>query len=237
MRTYGQYCAVAKALDVVGDRWNLLIVRELMLQGPCRYTDLQNGLPGIATNLLSDRLKDLEAAGVVRREAAPPPVATILFELTEAGLELSPVLGALGQWGTRFMAEPTGDEVFRSHWLAYPVSVYLSDQAPEEPPVAIEVRTGDRPAVIAAAGGQVHVLPGTTARPDLVLEGPAPAVIGVLTGRLSLIEARRLGLRTTGSARVLERLRPEASSSSDPASRHGRKARSTPPPIRHATSS
>ena len=73
MRSYGQYCSVAKALDVIGDRWNLLVIRELLLQGPCRYTDLRNGLPGIATNLLSDRLRELEAAGLVRLGDAPSP--------------------------------------------------------------------------------------------------------------------------------------------------------------------
>ena len=85
MRSYRQYCALAKALDVLGDRWTLLIVRELMLGGPSRYTDLRNGLPGIATNLLSERLRELEAAGVVAREEAPPPVATTLFSLTPRG--------------------------------------------------------------------------------------------------------------------------------------------------------
>src|SRR2546428_9372184 len=78
MRSYGQYCSVAKALDVIGDRWTLLVIRELLLQGPCRYTDLKNGLPGIATNLLSDRLHQLEEAGLVRREGAPPPGAATL---------------------------------------------------------------------------------------------------------------------------------------------------------------
>src|SRR5579884_2350481 len=118
MRSYGQYCAVAKALDVIGDRWTLLIVRELLLRGPCRYTDLQHGLPGIATNLLADRLRELEQAGVIRREAAPPPVATTLFRLTSEGEELEPVIRALGRWGARFMPEPDGEEQFRSHWLA-----------------------------------------------------------------------------------------------------------------------
>ena len=89
MRTYGQYCALAKSLDVLGDRWTLLIVRELMLAGPSRYTDLRNGLPGIATNLLSERLRELEAAGVVARNEAPPPVATTLFSLTERGEALA----------------------------------------------------------------------------------------------------------------------------------------------------
>ena len=104
MRSYGQYCSIAKALDVVGDRWTLLIVRELLLQGPCRYTDLKNGLPGIATNLLSDRLRELEAAGLVsaartRRRPSPPPS----FPLTETGAELEPVLEGprpVGESGT-----------------------------------------------------------------------------------------------------------------------------------------
>ena len=91
MRSYGQYCAMAKALDLVGDRWTLLIVRELLLRGQCRYTDLRQGLPGIATNLLAERLRELEQAGVIRREAAPPPVATTVFRLTRRGEELAPV--------------------------------------------------------------------------------------------------------------------------------------------------
>jgi DNA-binding HxlR family transcriptional regulator len=98
MRSYDEYCAVAKSLDVVGDRWTLLIVRELALQGPCRYTDLRNGLPGIATNLLADRIRELEHAGVVFREEAPPPIATTLFRLTPRGVQLLPVLKDLTRW-------------------------------------------------------------------------------------------------------------------------------------------
>src|SRR2546421_12888545 len=118
MRSYGQYCSVAKALDVIGDRWNLLIVRELMLRGSCRYTDLQAGLPGIATNLLAERLRALEHAGIVYREDAPPPVATTLFRLTDRGEELRPVMRALGRWGAQLMPGSAGDDEFRSHWLA-----------------------------------------------------------------------------------------------------------------------
>ena len=99
MRSYGQYCALAKALDVIGDRWTLLIVRELLLRDVCRYTDLRNGLPGIATNLLAERLKELESAGVVSREDAPPPIATTVFRLTNRGQELERVIYALGAWG------------------------------------------------------------------------------------------------------------------------------------------
>src|SRR3954452_4793893 len=99
MRSYGQYCSVARALDVIGDRWTLLIVRELLLQGACRYTDLREGLPGIATNLLADRLRELEAAGLVDRQDAPPPIATTLFRLTPRGEALRPVIDELGRWG------------------------------------------------------------------------------------------------------------------------------------------
>src|SRR5258708_35294085 len=101
MRTYGQYCSVAKALDVVGDRWTLLIVRELLLQGPCRYTDLKSGLPGIATNLLADRLRELERAGLVRREEAPPPLATTLCPLTGPGNRPDPGPEPPYGWGGR----------------------------------------------------------------------------------------------------------------------------------------
>src|SRR4051794_34211758 len=103
MRSYGQYCSIARALDVVGERWALLIVRELLLQGPCRFTDLKNALPGIATNLLSGRLKDLEEAGLITREDAPPPIATILYTLTPTGRALKPVLKSLGAWGMHLM--------------------------------------------------------------------------------------------------------------------------------------
>ena len=133
MRSYGQYCSVAKALDVIGDRWTLLVIRELLLQGPCRYTDLKNGLPGIATNLLSDRLRELEAVGLVRREEAAPPVATTLFHLTEAGASLEPALDALGAWGIRYMTQPADGDEFRSHWLTFPVSLFLHDSEPGRP--------------------------------------------------------------------------------------------------------
>lgn len=206
MRSYNQYCAVAKALDAVGDRWTLLIIRELLLRDGARYTDLQYGLPGIATNLLGDRLRDLEEQGLVRREAAPPPVATTLYHLTAAGRELEPVLLALGRWGTRFMPEPTGEEVFRSHWLAFPVSQYLRDAEPDAPPAVIEVRTGDEPAFI-DVGGDIATHLGAAPAPDLVLEGDGPTILGVLTGLLPMSEARQRGLRTRGSTAVLRRLR------------------------------
>src|SRR5258706_12937492 len=105
MRRYGQFCPLAKALDVVGDRWTLLIVRELAVR-PCRYTDLRHGLPGIATNLLADRLKSLEAAGIITAEADPPPVATTLYRLVERGEALLPALQELAPCGAPLLPDP-----------------------------------------------------------------------------------------------------------------------------------
>jgi DNA-binding HxlR family transcriptional regulator len=206
MRSYGQYCSVAKALDVVGDRWTLLIVRELLLQGPCRYTDLRNGLPGIATNLLSDRLHELEAAGLVQREEAAPPVATTLFSLTDFGARLEPVLDALGAWGIRYMTQPSDDDEFRSQWFSFPVSLFLHDRDPDGPPVSIQLRTTGRPAVIEVSGGQVRTRLGPADAPDLVLDGPPRVILGLLSAHLDPAQAQERGLTITGDPALLRRL-------------------------------
>ena len=209
MRTYGQYCSVAKALDVVGDRWTLLIVRELLLQGPCRYTDLKSGLPGIATNLLADRLRELERAGLVRREEAPPPIATTLFRLTDAGIELEPVLEALCGWGIRYMTEPDENDEFRSHWFALPAALFLHDRDPGGAPVTIELQAAGRPAVIEVSGGSVHTRLGSAPAPDVVLRGTPPVILATLTGHLTLDQAADRGLGITGDPAVLARLLPQ----------------------------
>jgi DNA-binding HxlR family transcriptional regulator len=209
MRSYRQYCSVAKALDVVGDRWTLLIVRELLLRGPSRYTDLRAGLPGIATNLLADRLRELEQAGIIERQDAPPPVATTLFRLTARGEELRPVVDALGRWGIPLMSETSPDEAFRSHWLRLPVEVFLVDRAPDEPPVTIEVNTGDQPMRIEAADGELNLRPGRAEHPDASLTGEPRPVLGLLSGKLSLGQARRQGVQYRGDPATLARVLPE----------------------------
>jgi DNA-binding HxlR family transcriptional regulator len=207
MRSYGQYCAVAKALDTIGDRWTLLLIRELLLQGGCRYTDLLNGLPGISTNLLADRLKQLENHGLVRAEAAPAPIATTLYHLTDAGREVEPVIRALVRFGARYMADPADGEEFRSHWLAFPVAELLEDSGAAGPPALVEIRTDDRPVFIELADGQVRTSLTAPGNPDLVLTGNGQLVLGVLTGQLKLSEARQLGLQTQGPTALLKRLR------------------------------
>ncbi len=206
MRSYGQYCAVAKALDVIGDRWTLLIVRELLAQGPCRYTDLRRCLPGIATNLLADRLRELEHAGIVAREDAPPPIATALFSLTPRGEQLRTVVYELGRWGIPLMADTAPDEEYRSHWLQMPVELYLTDDSPEQGPTTIEVRAGEQPMLIEARDGAVSVRAGSSDEADAVLSGPPPLVLGVLTGALDPDEATQRGLRFDGGRAALQRL-------------------------------
>jgi DNA-binding HxlR family transcriptional regulator len=206
MRSYRQYCGLARALDVVGDRWTLLIVRELMLRGQARYTDLQQGLPGIATNLLADRLKNLERAGVVVREAPIPPVSTDVFSLTEWGLGLRPVLHALGMWAGPLMGERRRGDAVRAHWLAIPLSMLLEDTSPRAAPVNLVIDTGDRRIVVRAGGGAVTFLEQPVKNPDAVMKGPPEVILALLSGRLDLSGARRKGLGFSGTAAVLDRL-------------------------------
>jgi len=208
VRSYHQYCSVARALDVVGERWTLLIVRELMTRGGCRYTDLRAGLPGIATNLLATRLRELEAAGVVEREDAPPPIATTLFRLTPRGLALRPVLEELGRWGVPLMREADDEDAFRAQWLKLPVRMFLSDRSPGEPPATIQIHAGSESAVIEAASGAVTMRLGTEPSPDATLVGPPQLVIAVLSGRLSPEAAEERGLHREGSPSVLARVLP-----------------------------
>lgn len=207
MRSYRQYCAVAKALDVIGDRWNLLIVRELLLRGACRYTDLLDGLPGIATNLLVNRLRELEQAEIVYREHAPPPIATTLFRLTPRGEALNAVMVELGRWGAPLLAGPAENDAYRGHWLA---SLHLNDQAPDEQPVSIELRTGEEAVTVETVDGSVRIRPAPAETPDLILTGPPQLVVGVLTDRLTLADAEAAGLEYAGDLATLRRVRPEA---------------------------
>ena len=206
MRTYGQWCSMTKALDVIGDRWALLVARELLLQGPCRFTDLRNGLPGIASNLLSTRLKDLETSGIIRREAAPAPVATTLYNLTEVGRGLQPVIEALTIWGVQFKHELYAEEEFRSHWLTYPITWVLEDSRPDEPPASIQLIAADQPVLLEVAAGHIHVRPGITQPADLTITGHPDAIMGLFLRRVPLTDATAPGLTLTGDTAILDRV-------------------------------
>jgi DNA-binding HxlR family transcriptional regulator len=211
VRSYRQYCSIAKALDVVGDRWTLLIIRELLIRGACRYTDLKDGLPGIATNLLADRLRELESAGLIRREEAPPPVATTLFHLTDTGAALLPVVEAIARWGIGSMVTPADGDQFRGHWFAFPAALFLHDRDPDGPPISIELRTSSSsPAVIEVSGGSVATRLGTAEAPDLVLDGEPWLILAMITGKLTAAQAADGGLAISGDADVLKRVLPVA---------------------------
>lgn len=207
MRSYGQICGIAKALELIGDRWTLLIVRELLSRGACRYTDLRNGLPGIATNLLAERLRELEQAGIIYSEDAPPPVATTLFRLTERGETLEPVLKALGDWGIPLLADADSNESFQTHWLVLPLRTDLEDTAPEDGPIQIQLDADDEPIVIEAADGTVTARVGRARDPDLVLHGSGRTITRLMLGRTTLAQARKHGLKLEGDAKLLKRLR------------------------------
>src|SRR5260221_1860049 len=209
MRSYGQYCSIAKALDVIGDRWTMLSIWDLLTRGPCGYPDLKNGLPGIATNLLSSRIRELESAGLIEREDAPPPIATTLFRLTEAGAQLQPALDAIGRWGVRYMAEPAEGDEFRGHWFAFPASFFLHDRDPGGPPVSIELRTASSPVVIEVSCGSAPNRLGTVAAPDPVLHGQPQVILALVSGYPTTADAADLRLGTSGDASVLQRVLPE----------------------------
>jgi DNA-binding HxlR family transcriptional regulator len=206
MRSYDEYCAIAKSLDVVGDRWTLLIVRELALRGACRYTDLRNGLPGIATNLLAERLRELERAGVIAREDAPPPIATALFRLTSRGEQLRPVLEGLVRWGVPLMTEQKPDDAVRSHWLAWALELMLGDRQPDGPPLTIELRTGDGPIVIETRDGELQSRLGAADNPDATLTGPPMPILGLLLGLHELADAETHGITYDGDPTLLDRI-------------------------------
>lgn len=204
MRSYGQYCALARALDVVGDRWTLLIIRELF-SGECRYSDLREALPGIATNLLADRLRHLRGHGLVESYDAPRPVRATVYRLTDRGRELGPALRGLVTFGARLVAEQ-GQDAFRTHWLALAVPA-LFDGAPVDDiaPLSVLVDTGDRPAVLEVTADGVSMrIDGDAEATDVTVAGEPEAVFAMLTGTAHSTEPA--AVRIDGSDDAAHRL-------------------------------
>lgn len=209
MRSYHQYCSMARALDLVGDRWTLLIVRELLTQGPCRFSDLRRGLPGIASNLLAQRLREMEAAALVTRHDEPPPIAATLISLTDRGKDLGGVVRELTLWGAPLMIDPPKDDAFRMHWFSLPLRHLCRDGAPDQP--ATTVRLGDPHdgCDIIAEHGHVDVRPcSTERRPDATITAPPEVLVAVFTGQLTMRAATTRGLVVQGSTAALQRLLP-----------------------------
>jgi DNA-binding HxlR family transcriptional regulator len=181
-RAYDQYCPIAHALDLVGERWALLVVRELM-RGPKRYTDLAETL-GIGTNILAARLRDLEACGIVTKRTLPPPAASRVYELTDYGRELKGAIRELAIWGARSLGPPTAADDLFPGWLANALDSVL---APIAPPGRFEFRVGGD--VASLVDGEAR--PGPVDQPDVVVEGDPVGIYHMFVDRrLDLVSVR-----------------------------------------------
>ncbi|WP_411069863.1 winged helix-turn-helix transcriptional regulator [Streptomyces sp. cmx-4-25] len=184
-RSYDQHCAAARALDLVGDRWTLLVVREL-LAGPRRYTDLHADLPGVSTDMLAGRLKDMEGAELVTRRRLLPPASASVYELTPRGRDLLPVLRALAAWGAPDLGEPRPTDAVRAHWYAIPLLGPLAELGPGTVQVTLDegefhVRTG--------TDGDIAYGDGPAETPDTRLRTDAATCRALADGKLTLTEA------------------------------------------------
>ena len=169
-RSYHQYCPLAYSLDVVGERWTLLIVRELML-GPRRYTDLLNGLPGIGTNLLATRLKDLEQAGILSQRRLPPPANASVYELTERGRGLENVIGAFAQWGLGYLQMPPPEEDYLGVVPSMgALRLMFNPSAAIGINLTCEIHAGQEVYHATIAGGDLRVEPGPAQVADVIVE-------------------------------------------------------------------
>ncbi len=189
-RSYGQYCGLARALDVVSGRWSLLIVRELLV-GPARYGQLQAGLPGISTNLLAERLRELEAAGVVERRLDTESNG-VAYALTPWGHELRGPIAALVNWSTPLMVSGPGGDSFRPHWLVVALESLLGGRRADVPAiVGVEV-DGTVVTVRVDETGPRVTLDGA-GQPETVLRADAAVVLGLAAGLVPVEQAVSAG--------------------------------------------
>ncbi|MER6623805.1 MULTISPECIES: helix-turn-helix domain-containing protein [unclassified Streptomyces] len=202
-RSYDQYCSAARALDVVGDRWTLLIVREL-LAGPRRYTDLHADLPGVSTDVLASRLRDMERDGLTTRRRLPPPGAAYVYELTPRGGALLPVLQSLGTWGEAELGERRPTDAVRAHWFALPLLRALEGEG------LVEVRLdeGRFHLRVGAEDGPVYGDGPAPGEPDALLALDTATCTAIGRGELTLADAVRAGrVGVTGEGTLAKALR------------------------------
>lgn len=189
-RSYRQYCGLARALEIVGERWSLLIVREL-LAGPARYGELRHGLPGIATNLLAERLRDLEAAGVVQRQLGTDGKG-VVYALTPWGSELRNVMAALVQWSTPLMVPGPGEDTFQPGWLAVALELVMHDRRTEAP-ATVGVEVEDMLVTVRVDETGAHAEADGSSQPDSVLRAEPAVLLGLASGMLTVEQAIAAG--------------------------------------------
>ena len=201
-KKFEQYCPVAHALELVGERWSLLIVREL-LKGPKRYTDLADALPRIGTNVLAARLKDLEACEVIVKRRLPPPTPAQVYELTPYGVALRPIVRELARWGLHSLPAPRDDENLAPGWLADALGTFFAPVAPDG---SFEFRIGDEVAALVEG----EVVAGSVEEPDVLLEASPRAFYYLF------VERRWDGIDVEGDRELLEQLFDVAAPVEDP---------------------
>lgn len=184
-----QDCSAAYALELIGERWTLLVIREL-LTGPKRYTDLQDGLPGIGPNVLAARLRSLEQAEIVEKRRLPPPAASTVYELTGLGAGLRPVLDSLFEWGLQLADAPgKNDAVKASYWLPAIEHAIHPEAVAHDVDDTYEIRVGDESIFVTAAHGQAKVTAGSAESPDLILSTDHKTFADLGRGALTALEA------------------------------------------------
>jgi DNA-binding HxlR family transcriptional regulator/putative sterol carrier protein len=204
-RSYRQYCAMARALDVLGERWTLLIVREL-LTGPKRFKDLLDGLPGIGTNLLAGRLKELEGEGLLRRTTLPPPAGSAVYELTGRGRDLEPVLMGLARWGVDLLGQPRPGEAFKPAWAVQAMKATFRPEAARWVRETYEFRVGEDVFHVRVDDGVSEPEYGPAWEPDLILRTDPDTFLALVSGRSEASDAIEAGrLEVEGDAEALAR--------------------------------
>jgi DNA-binding HxlR family transcriptional regulator len=183
-KRYDQYCPVCHALGLVGERWALLVVREL-LQGPKRYTDLLEGMPGVGTNVLAARLRELEAGGVIQKRKLPPPAASTVYELTEYGSQLEEPLYALARWGARSLGPPTKGDELAHDWGLNAFAALIDRQAAEGVTETYVIRVSGDVYTVRLSDGVLQVEPGATEDADLEVAMATKTFYGLASGGLS----------------------------------------------------
>jgi DNA-binding HxlR family transcriptional regulator len=205
LRTYGDGCGIAHALDLIGERWALLVVRELLL-GPKRFTDLRGGLPSASTNVLSQRLRELEQAGIARRRKLPPPAGSTVYELTDWGRELKPIVLSLGTWAVRSPSFPEGAPVGTDS-VVLALGTFFDAGAAGGLAARYELRLGDSTFHVSIGDGKIEIDRGPAEHPDAVVETDAATFSAVIWNGRRLDEAVEAGdLEIEGDRRAVTRL-------------------------------
>jgi DNA-binding HxlR family transcriptional regulator len=205
-RSYEQYCAVAKALDLIGERWTLLVLRDLVHLGPRRFSDLRDGLPGIGANLLTQRLRRLEREGLIQRRRLPPPARGVVYELTDLGSALEPTIIELGRWGGRFIGERQAHEAFLPSGHISAIRATFRGEDARGVKRVYEFRIEGERFHVDIDDGAVSARLGEAEKPDLVIETDVATSIDLMLRRVAPANALRSGSVTIdGSAAELRR--------------------------------